>query len=111
MRDKLDLNVGINKLIRDFENSKYYGYMFYIGYDGKSFDCFDENPGAKKRDGEKSEFKKLLEKNGIQIYKGVQQAGRTDAKVSAINNILYVNSKNTIDFEDLKFFETGLENK
>ena len=89
----------INEIIREFENSNYYGYMFYIKYDGKSFDSFDENPGLKSV---KGEFKKILELNGIKIYKGVQQAGRTDAGVSSLCNILYVNSNQNIEFSSIK---------
>ena len=33
----------MNKLIRDFENTKYFGYMFFIEYDGQKFESFDEN--------------------------------------------------------------------
>ena len=97
----------INEIIRKFENSKYYGYMFYIKYDGMKFDSFDENPGLKSV---KGEFKKILELNGIKIYKGVQQAGRTDADVSALENILYVNSSQNIQFSNLKMKKVeGLE--
>lgn len=56
----------INKLIRNFENTEYFGYMFFIEYDGEKFDSFDENPGKKSV---KSEFRKLLEKNSIKILK------------------------------------------
>lgn len=92
-----------NKLIRDFENTKYFGYMFFVEYDGKKFESFDENPDKKSV---KSEFRKILENSRITIFKGIQQAGRTDANVSAKENILYVNSKNMIDLENLKKVET-----
>lgn len=92
-----------NKLIRNFENTKYFGYMFFVEYDGKKFESFDENPDKKSV---KSEFRKILENNRITIFKGIQQAGRTDANVSAKENILYINSKNTIDLENLKMVET-----
>ncbi|WP_369715092.1 pseudouridylate synthase [Leptotrichia alba] len=93
----------IDKLIRNFENTKYFGYMFFVKYDGQKFESFDENPNKKSV---KSEFKKILENNKIKIFKGVQQAGRTDANVSAKENILYINSKGIIDFSKLKFLET-----
>lgn len=92
----------MNKLIRDFENTKYFGYMFFIEYDGEKFDSFDENPNKKSI---KAEFRKILESNKIKIFKGIQQAGRTDANVSAKENILYINSKDVIDFFKLKFLE------
>ena len=93
----------IDKLIRDFENTKYFGYMFFVEYDGQKFESFDENPNKKSV---KSEFRKILENNKIKIFKGIQQAGRTDANVSAKENILYINSKEIIDFSKLKFLET-----
>jgi len=92
----------VDKLIRDFENTKYFGYMFFIEYNGEKFDSFDENPNKKSI---KAEFRKVLESNKIKIFKGIQQAGRTDANVSAKENILYINSKDVIDFFKLKFLE------
>ena len=93
----------LDKLIRDFENTKYFGYMFFVEYDGQKFESFDENPNKKSV---KSEFRKILENNKIKIFKGIQQAGRTDANVSAKENILYINSKEIIDFSKLKLWET-----
>ena len=102
--EKIDTEkTKMDKLIRDFENTKYFGYMFFVEYDGQKFESFDENPNKKSV---KSEFKKILENNKIKIFKGVQQAGRTDANVSAKENILYINSKGIIDFSKLKFLET-----
>ena len=95
--------IKLDKLIRDFENTKYFGYMFFIEYNGEKFDSFDENPNKKSI---KAEFRKILESNKIKIFKGIQQAGRTDANVSAKGNILYINSKNIIDFSKLKFLGT-----
>lgn len=92
----------MDKLIRDFENTKYFGYMFFIEYDGQKFESFDENPNKKSV---KAEFRKILESSKIKIFKGIQQAGRTDANVSAKENILYINSKDVIDFFKLKFLE------
>lgn len=95
--------IKLDKLIRDFENTKYFGYMFFVEYEGQKFESFDENPDKKSV---KSEFRKILEKNKIKIFKGIQQAGRTDVNVSAKENILYINSKEIIDFSKLKFLET-----
>ena len=95
--------IKLDKLIRDFENTKYFGYMFFVEYDGQKFESFDENPNKKSV---KSEFRKILENNKIKIFKGIQQAGRTDANVSAKKNILYINSKEIIDFSKLKLWET-----
>ena len=95
--------IKLDKLIRDFENTKYFGYMFFVEYDGQKFESFDENPNKKSV---KSEFRKILENNKIKIFKGIQQAGRTDANVNAKENILYINSKEIIDFSKLKFLET-----
>ena len=95
--------IKLDKLIRDFENTKYFGYMFFVEYDGQKFESFDENPNKKSV---KSEFRKILENNKIKIFKGIQQAGRTDANVSAKENILYINSKEIIDFSKLEFLET-----
>ena len=102
--EKIDTEkTKMDKLIRDFENTKYFGYMFFVEYDGQKFESFDENPNKKSV---KSEFRKILENNKIKIFKGIQQAGRTDANVSAKENILYINSKGIIDFSKLKFWET-----
>jgi len=102
--EKIDTEkTKMDKLIRDFENTKYFGYMFFVEYEGQRFESFDENPNKKSV---KSEFRKILEKNKIKIFKGIQQAGRTDANVSAKGNILYINSKGIIDFSKLKFLET-----
>jgi len=102
--EKINLEkTKMDKLIRNFENTKYFGYMFFVEYDGQKFESFDENPNKKSV---KSEFRKILEKNKIKIFKGIQQAGRTDANVSAKENILYINSKEIIDFSKLKFLET-----
>ena len=102
--EKIDMEKPeMDKLIRDFENTKYFGYMFFVEYDGQKFESFDENLNKKSV---KSEFRKILENNKIKIFKGIQQAGRTDANVSAKENILYINSKGIIDFSKLKFLET-----
>ena len=84
--------------IRDLEKTGYFGYLFFIKYDGTKFDSFDEN---KDKISVKGEFKKLLLENNTAYYKGIQQAGRTDSKVNARENILYINSKNNIDFSNI----------
>ena len=92
----------IEKIIRNFENTEYFGYIFYIEYNGRKFSSFDENPNEKSI---KSEFRKLLEKNNINFFKGIQQAGRTDKDVSAKENQLYLNSKHYIEFEKIEYKE------
>ncbi len=75
--------------IRAIEKSKKLGYMFYITYDGTKFNAFDELDGKITV---KGTFKDIINKLGFTWAKGIQQAGRTDAKVSANENILYVSS-------------------
>lgn len=75
--------------IRAVEKSKKWGYMFYISYNGTKFQSFDEMNEKKSI---KGKFREVMEKIGFTWAKGVQQAGRTDAKVSANENILYVSS-------------------
>lgn len=97
------------KDLRKFENTKYFGYLFFVKYDGKKFDSFDENPNKRSV---KLEFKNLLLKNGIKNFSGIQQAGRTDAFVSAKENVLYLNLKKVLDFSQLKIKKiNGLEIK
>ena len=64
--------------------------MFYIKYDGTKFHSFDEIVGKRTV---KGRFKELMNEIGFSWAKGIQQGGRTDAKVSATENILYVSSK------------------
>lgn len=95
--------------LRKFENTKYFGYLFFVEYDGKKFDSFDENPNKRSV---KLEFKNLLLKNGIKNFSAIQQAGRTDAFVSAKENVLYLNLKKVLDFSQLKIKKiNGLEIK
>lgn len=75
--------------IRTIEKSKKWGYMFYISYNGQKFQSFDEIDGKKSI---KGKFKEIMKTIGFTWAKGIQQAGRTDAKVSANENILYVSS-------------------
>ena len=80
--------------IRDLEKTGYFGYLFYVKYDGTKFHSFDE---VKEKRSVKGEFKEILKKLNIIYYKGIQQAGRTDKDVSANGNILYLNSKQDIN--------------
>ncbi len=75
--------------IRSIEKTEKFGYMFYVKYSGTKFQSFDEMAGKRSV---KGYFREVMEKIGFSWAKGVQQAGRTDAKVSAIENILYVSS-------------------
>ncbi|MGL4534488.1 MAG: pseudouridylate synthase [Fusobacteriaceae bacterium] len=89
----------MNLNLRFLENSDKLGFMFYIVYDGKEFHCFDEMSG---KNSVKSTFKSIMNEIGFSWAKGIQQAGRTDAKVSANENILYVSSRYFGDLEKLK---------
>lgn len=85
--------------IRTIEKSKKTGYMFYITYAGTKFQAFDE---MKEKNTVKGSFRSIMEKLGFSWAKGIQQAGRTDAKVSANENILYVNSNFMGNIEKIK---------
>ncbi|WP_319203201.1 pseudouridylate synthase [uncultured Ilyobacter sp.] len=89
-----------NKLInlRKLEKSKKFGYLFYISYRGGSFDAFDE---VKNKKSVKGRFREIMDSLGFTWAKGIQQAGRTDAKVSAGENILYVSSSYLGDMEEI----------
>ena len=84
--------------LRSLEKGSKFGYMYYIAYDGKSFDTFDELKGKKSV---KEEFAKLMNELGFTWAKGIQQAGRTDTKVSASENILYMSSNYKGDVDKL----------
>ncbi|WP_319370112.1 pseudouridylate synthase [uncultured Ilyobacter sp.] len=75
--------------LRKLEKSKKFGYLFYISYRGGSFDAFDE---VKNKKSVKGRFREIMNSLGFTWAKGIQQAGRTDSKVSAGENILYVSS-------------------
>lgn len=82
-------------LDRRLEKTKLNAYMVYIKYDGSNYTCFDE---LKDKKTVKGYFKDLLKKENIDVYKGIQQAGRTDKDVSANENILYfMSEKENID--------------
>lgn len=85
--------------IRTIERNDKWGYMFYIKYDGTKFHSFDEMSGKRSV---KGRFKEIMNELGFTWAKGIQQGGRTDAKVSASENILYVSSKFDGDRKELQ---------
>jgi len=85
--------------IRQMEKTKKYGYIFWISYNGKKFHSFDENDSEKTV---KLQFKEILNRLDITWAKGIQQAARTDAKVSAEENILYISTYFNGNTDDLK---------
>lgn len=85
--------------IRNIEKTEKFGYMFYIKYDGTKFHSFDEMNGKKTV---KGRFKELMSELGFTWAKGIQQGGRTDAKVSATENILYVSSNFNGEMKELQ---------
>jgi tRNA pseudouridine(38-40) synthase len=88
---------------RSLEKTTKFGYLFFISYKGTKFHSFDENKDTEStKKTVKGEFIRVLEELGITWAKGVQQGGRTDAKVGARENILYINSNNKIDKIKLK---------
>ncbi|WP_410207738.1 KH domain-containing protein [Fusobacterium sp.] len=84
--------------IRAIEKSGKSGYMFYIKYDGTKFQAFDEING---KNTVKGKFKEIMNALEFTWAKGIQQAGRTDAKVSANENILYVSSNFNGDLQKI----------
>lgn len=85
--------------IRTIEKNDKWGYMFYIKYDGTKFHSFDEMSGKKTV---KGRFREIMDSIGFTWAKGIQQGGRTDAKVSATENILYVSSRFNGDKQSLQ---------
>ncbi len=75
--------------IRSLEKSSKMGFLIYISYDGAKFHSFDENSDKKTV---KGEFIRIAQSLGFTWAKGVQQGGRTDSSVNAIENIIYVSS-------------------
>lgn len=76
--------------LRGIEKTKKWGYIFRIYYNGEKFFSFDE---LKDKRTVKGEFKRVMNSLGFSWAKGIQQGGRTDAKVSAENNLLYLSSE------------------
>lgn len=83
--------------IRVLEKSKKIGYIFYVSYKGTHFDAFDEIDGKVTV---KGYFKRIMNLLGFTWAKGIQQGGRTDAKVNG-NNCLYVSSNFTRDVQKI----------
>ena len=85
------------------------GYLLEISYKGKKFDAFDE---IKDKKTTKNVLKTYLISKGIVIYKGLQQAGRTDAKVSANSNYIYfIANEFDLDILDYNLDIDGLKIK
>lgn len=74
--------------IRSLEKTNKIGYIFDIYYDGRFFDSFDEMEG---KNTVKGNFKEIMNSLGFTWAKGIQQGGRTDARVTG-SNCLYVSS-------------------
>ena len=83
--------------IRVLEKSKKTGYIFDVFYRGSGFDAFDEIDGKATV---KGYFKEIMNSLGFTWAKGIQQGGRTDAKVSG-NNCLYVSSNFNRDVQKI----------
>ncbi|NME35752.1 MULTISPECIES: KH domain-containing protein [Fusobacterium] len=83
--------------IRALEKTNKIGYIFDIFYQGKYFDSFDEVTNKKSV---KGQFKNLMNSLGFTWAKGIQQGGRTDAKVSG-SNCLYVSSTFSRDIQKI----------
>ncbi|WP_156300377.1 tRNA pseudouridine synthase TruA family protein [Streptobacillus canis] len=85
------------------------GYLLEISYKGKKFDCFDE---MKDKKTVKGVLKDYLLSKGIKIIKGLQQAGRTDARVSAYSNYIYFMAEEfNVDCIDIEVDIEGLKIK
>lgn len=74
---------------RGVEKTDKWGYIFTVFYNGEKFHSFDEMAGKTTV---KGEFRRVMNELGFTWAKGIQQGGRTDAKVSAERNLLYVSS-------------------
>lgn len=85
---------------RGIEKTDKWGYIFTVFYNGEKFHSFDEMAGKTTV---KGEFRKEMNRLGFTWAKGIQQGGRTDAKVSAERNLLYVSSNFDGDLKDIIF--------
>ncbi|WP_432204857.1 pseudouridylate synthase [Cetobacterium somerae] len=74
---------------RGVEKTDKWGYIFTVFYNGEKFHSFDEMAGKTTV---KGEFRRVMNELGFTWAKGIQQGGRTDSKVSAERNLLYVSS-------------------
>lgn len=85
---------------RGIEKTDKWGYIFTVFYNGEKFHSFDEMAGKVTV---KGEFRRVMNELGFTWAKGIQQGGRTDAKVSAERNLLYVSSNFTGDLSEIIF--------
>ncbi|MGL4976843.1 MAG: KH domain-containing protein [Cetobacterium sp.] len=85
---------------RGVEKTDKWGYIFTVFYNGEKFHSFDEMAGKITV---KGEFRRVMNELGFTWAKGIQQGGRTDAKVSAERNMLYVSSNFAGDLKDIIF--------
>ncbi|MGL5659063.1 MAG: KH domain-containing protein [Cetobacterium sp.] len=85
---------------RGIEKTDKWGYIFTVFYNGEKFHSFDEMAGKVTV---KGEFRKVMNELGFTWAKGIQQGGRTDAKVSAERNLLYVSSNFIGDLSEIIF--------
>jgi tRNA pseudouridine(38-40) synthase len=85
---------------RGVEKTDKWGYIFTVFYNGERFHSFDEMAGKRTV---KGEFRKEMNELGFTWAKGIQQGGRTDAKVSAERNMLYVSSNFDGDLNEIIF--------
>lgn len=85
---------------RGIEKTDKWGYIFTVFYNGEKFHSFDEMAGKITV---KGEFRRVMNELGFTWAKGIQQGGRTDAKVSAERNLLYVSSNFAGDLSEIIF--------
>lgn len=85
---------------RGVEKTDKWGYIFTVFYSGERFHSFDEMAGKITV---KGEFRRVMNELGFTWAKGIQQGGRTDAKVSAERNLLYVSSSFQGDLDKIIF--------